>query len=150
LPPRADWERGLNDRSIVNQVAGANGNSQRFVTLRSGLGGARAQLRSAATADDLLVDGSDHLVEVADDRVVGPLAHRGLLVCRYRHEGLRCLDAGHVLDRTGDPAGDVDVRGDPTAGLADLLGVRAPAESRDHAGDAQGPAEVVDEFEDLA
>src|SRR5699024_6736252 len=128
LPPRADWERGLNDRSIVNQVAGANGNSQRFVTLRSGLGGARAQLRSAATADDLLVDGSDHLVEVADDRVVGPLDHRRFLIGVDGHECLRAFDSGHVLDRSGDPAGDVDVRGDPTAGLADLLGVRAPAE----------------------
>src|SRR5699024_2839150 len=131
-------ELTLNDRSTVNQLAGGNGN----LTRRAG--------DSPPAADDLLVDRTDDLVEVADDRVVGALDHGGLLVGVDRHEGLRGLDAGHVLDRTGDPAGDVDVRGDPTAGLADLLGVRAPAESRDHAGDAQGPVEVVDEFEDLA
>src|SRR5699024_2622825 len=138
-------ELTLNDRSTVNQLAGGNGN-----LTRSGGDSLPTRRRLTPAADDLLVDRTDDLVEVADDRVVGALDHRGLLVGVDRHEGLRCLDAGHVLDRTGDPAGDVDVRGAPTAGLADLLGMRAPAESRDHAGDAQGPAEVVDEFEDLA
>src|SRR5699024_6889486 len=105
---------------------------------------------SPSAADDLLVDRTDDLVEVADDRVVGALDHRGFLVRVDRHEGLRGLDAGHVLDRAGDPTGDVDIRGDPTAGLTDLFGVRSPAEARDHARDAQRPVEVVDEFEDLA
>src|SRR5699024_3832173 len=66
-----------------------------------------------------------------------------------RHERLCAFDSGHVLDRSGDSAGDVDVGGDAAAGLADLLGVRPPTQSRDNSGDAQGTAEVVDEFEDL-
>src|SRR5207253_5891871 len=37
--------------------------------------------------------------------------------------------ADHVLDRTADPARDVEVRRDPGPGLADLVAVRPPAEA---------------------
>ena len=48
----------------------------------------------------VLIDGSDHLVEVADDRITGALDHRGLLIGVDRHKRLRALDSGHVLDRS--------------------------------------------------
>jgi hypothetical protein len=51
-----------------------------------------------------------------------------------------------VLDGTADPAGQVEVRGDLGAGLADLLGVRAPALRGHHAGDPDHAAEQRRQF----
>src|SRR5699024_1898226 len=82
-------ELTLNDRSTVNQLAGGNGNLTRrggdsLPTRRRLIPGGGD---SPPAADDLLVDRTDDLVEVADDRVVGALDHRGLLVGVDRHEG---------------------------------------------------------------
>ena len=65
-------------------------------------------------------------------------ASLSLLIARI---GFARLAADEVLDRAADAAGDVEVRRDARAGLADLVGVRAPAEVRDDARAADGAAE---------
>src|SRR5215207_1647552 len=69
----------------------------------------------------------EDLVEVADDPEVGELEDRGVGVLVDRHDVLRGLHADLVLDRPGDAGGQVELRGDRLAGLADLGGIRVPA-----------------------
>src|SRR5205823_3480447 len=54
--------------------------------------------------------------------------------------------AGDVLDGAADAAGQVELRGDLGAGLADLLLVRAPALRGDHAGHPDHAAEQPGQF----
>ena len=82
--------------------------------------GERAFLSSAVIA------GHD-LGQVADHRVVGAGEDRRLGVGVDREDLLRALAAGDVLGRAADAAGDVEVGRHLRAGLADLVGVRAPA-----------------------
>src|SRR3954465_3145938 len=67
------------------------------------------------------------LVEVADDAEVGELEDRGVGVLVDRHDVVRALHADLVLDRAGDARGQVELRRDRLAGLADLSGVGPPA-----------------------
>src|SRR5690606_19737153 len=67
------------------------------------------------------------LGQVAHGAEVDELDERRLLVLVDRDDRLRGLHAGPVLDGTGDARGDVELRGDRLAGLADLEGVRHPA-----------------------
>ena len=55
--------------------------------------------------------------------------------------------AGPVLDGAADAAGDVELGGDPAAGLADLLVVGAPAGAGHDARDAEGGAEQLGQLE---
>src|SRR5580692_1060072 len=70
--------------------------------------------------------GGDHLVQVADDGVVGVGQDRGAGVGVDRDDVLGSRAARDVLNGAADPAGQVELRGDLGAGLADLLLVRAP------------------------
>ena len=83
--------------------------------------------------------------EVADDAVVDEVEDRGLGVLVDRDDGLRGLHAGAVLDGAGDAGGDVELRGDRLAGLADLVAVRVPAGVDGGARGADGRAEGVGE-----
>ena len=69
----------------------------------------------------------EHLVHVTHDAEVGDTEDRRLLVLVDRDDVLGALHTDHVLRRTGDAGGDVDVRLDDLAGLADLVAVRNPA-----------------------
>src|SRR5215510_10613459 len=79
-----------------------------------------------------LDQGGDDLVQVADDGVVGVGEDGGAGVGVDGDDVLRAGAAGDVLDGTADAAGQVELRGDLGAGLADLLAVRAPAFGGDH------------------
>src|SRR3954469_1653287 len=94
---------------------------------------------------DLLGRGRDDGVQVTDDPEVGELEDRGLGVLVDGHDGLRGLHAGPVLDRTGDADGDVQLRRDGLAGLADLEAVRVEAGVDGCPGRAHRRAEGVGE-----
>src|SRR4051794_17472988 len=97
----------------------------------------------------------EDLVEVADDPEVGELEDRGVRVLVDRHDVLRGLHADLVLDRAGDARGEVELRRDGLARLADLRRVRVPAgvDHRAGGGDgrvaAEGRGEVLSELEAL-
>ena len=65
-----------------------------------------------------------------------------------RHDVLRTLAARQVLDGAADAAGEVEVRRDAGARLADLLVVRAPAEARHDPRDADGGTEELGQLLD--
>src|SRR3954452_4950111 len=69
----------------------------------------------------------EDLVEVADDAEVGELEDRRVGVLVDGHDVLRGLHADLVLDRAGDARGEVQLRRDGLARLADLRRVRVPA-----------------------
>src|SRR3954447_1160886 len=95
----------------------------------------------------------EDLVEVADDPEVGELEDRGVRVLVDRHDVLRGLHADLVLDRAGDARGEVQLRRDGLARLADLRRVGVPAGVDDRAGRrdgaAQGPGEGLERLEAL-
>src|SRR3954454_20722575 len=80
------------------------------------------------------------LVEIADDPEVGELEDRSVGVLVDRDDVLRVLHADLVLDRTGDARGQVQLRRDGLARLADLRGVGVPAGVDDRAGRRDGAA----------
>ena len=90
------------------------------------------------------------LVQVADHAEVGQLEDRRLGVLVDGHDRLRGLHAGAVLDRAGDAGGDVQLRRDRLAGLADLVAVRIPAGVDRGTRGADGGAERVGERLDRA
>ena len=90
----------------------------------------RADVYVAPRLSQLGGDRRHDLVQVADHRVVGAGEDRRLGVGVDREDLLRALAAGDVLRGAADPAGDVEVGRDLRAGLADLVGVRAPAGAR--------------------
>src|SRR4051794_25681444 len=67
------------------------------------------------------------LMEIAHDAQVAELEDRGVRVLVDRDDVLRGLHADLVLDRAGDAGGQVELRRDRLAGLADLGGVGVPA-----------------------
>ena len=69
----------------------------------------------------------DDLEQVADNAVVRDLEDRGGIVLVHRDDALGILHTGLVLDRAGDAEGDVDLRVDGLAGLADLVVSGDPA-----------------------
>ena len=107
----------------------------------------------AVPRPDQLGQLGDDLVEVADDAEVGELEDRRVRVLVDRDDHVRALHADLVLDRAGDPAGDVELRRDALPGLPDLRRVRVPARVDDGArrGDraAERLGEVLDEREVL-
>ena len=92
----------------------------------------------------------DDVEEVADDAVVDEVEDGGFGVLVDRDDGLGGLHAGPVLDGAGDAVGDVQLRRDGLAGLADLVGVRVPARVDRGAGGADGGAEGVGQVLDEA
>ena len=118
---------GLGDRG-----GGAHGTSleradppENFRAGQRGL--VRVSAGSALALVDLLGGRGQDLVQIAHHAEVDELEDRGFLVLVDGHDRLGGLHAGAVLDRTGDAVGDVELRGDGLAGLADLEAVRDPA-----------------------
>src|SRR5882757_7284520 len=109
-----------------------------------GLPGGRRPASSAAAKS--LDQGGDDLVQVADDGVVGVGQDGGARVGVDGNDVLGAGAAGDVLDGAADAAGQVELRGDLGAGLADLLLVRAPALRGDHAGHPDHAAEQPGQF----
>src|SRR6266516_6260306 len=100
---------------------------------------ARVLTGAAKLRDDRRQD----LLQVADHCEVGPGDDRSMWILVDREDPLRALAADHVLDCPADAAGDVEVGRDPRAGLADLVGVRTPAEVGHDARAADGAPEHV-------
>src|SRR5229473_3216677 len=88
--------------------------------------------RSASAGAEGGDQGGDDLVQVTDDGVVGVGEDRRARVGVDRDDVLGARAARDVLDGAADAAGQVELRGDLGAGLADLLPVRAPALGGDH------------------
>src|SRR3954453_8917792 len=89
------------------------------------------------------------LVEIADDAEVGELEDRGVGVLVDRHDVLGALHALLVLYRAGDAGGEVELRRDGLARLADLGGVRVPAGVDHRAGRGDRASERVRELPEL-
>ena len=87
--------------------------------------------------------------DVADDAVVGDFEDGGFGVAVDGDDGLALIHAGEVLDGAGDADGNVELGLNGLAGLADLLGVGAPAGVDDGAGGSDGSAELVGESFDV-
>ena len=137
---RAAAEERARDAEDEEEREGGDG----VLTRRRRGGRALQASRSSATPrppPQLGRDRRQHLVQVADDGVVGDRHDRRLRVGVDREDPLRALAAGDVLRRARDPAGDVDLRRDLVPGLPDLVGVRAPAGHRHRARAADGAAE---------
>ena len=94
-------------------------------------------------------DGGDELGDVADDAVVGDFEDGGFGVAVDGDDGFALVHAGEVLDGAGDADGDVELGLDGLAGLADLLGVGAPAGVDDGASGSDGGTELVGEGFDV-
>src|SRR5699024_6212204 len=92
---------------------------------------------------DLLGELRGDRVQVTDDSEVGEVGDRCLGVLVDRDDVLRGLHTGTVLDRTGDPERDVQVRADCLTGLTDLELVRVPPGVDDGAGSTDGTTEGV-------
>src|SRR5207249_2168493 len=86
------------------------------------------------------------LVQVADDADVAELEDRRVGVLVDGDDDARALHADLVLDRAGDPAGDVELRRDRLSGLPDLRGVRVPAGVDDSPGRGDRAAERLGEL----
>src|SRR2546430_17208389 len=78
---------------------------------------------------DFGVERGEHLLDIADHRVVGLGHDRRARIRVDREDVLGRPAADHVLNRTADPTRDVEVRRDPGPGLADLVAVWPPAEA---------------------
>src|ERR1700689_5398874 len=78
------------------------------------------------------------LVQIADDAEVGEFEDRRVRVLVDRDDVLRALHPDLVLDRARDAGGEVQLRRDRLAGLADLRRVRVPAGVDDRAGGRDG------------
>ena len=104
---------------------------------------------SALAGRDLARGLGQNVEQVADHAEVDQLEDRRLLVLVDRDDRLGGLHAGPVLDRTGDAAGDIELRADLLAGLADLRGVRVPPGVDCCAAGTDGGTERVGEGLDL-
>jgi hypothetical protein len=82
---------------------------------------------SAPNASELRSHLRHQREQTADDAVIGHADDRRSLVLVNRHDHLRVLHAGQVLDRVRDADCDVELRGDDLAGLAQLVVVRPEA-----------------------
>src|SRR6266508_1248997 len=85
----------------------------------------------------------DDLMHVSDDAEVGVFEDRRIRSLVDGDERARALHADLVLDRPGDPAGDVELRRDGLACLADLARVRVPAGIHDRPGGGYRAAESL-------
>ena len=103
--------------------AGARSTDPPSCTLAQSCTGSGACPSSPELGHDRGEDG----VEVADDGVVGLGDHRRILVGVDGQHPLGRHHPDPVLDGAGDAAGDVELGRDALAGLADLVGVGAPA-----------------------
>ena len=108
-------------------------------------GGDRAHQLALPRADEL-GQLRDDLVQVADDAEVAELEDGCVRVLVDRDDHVRALHAHLVLDCTGDPAGNVELRRDGLAGLADLGRVRVPARVDDRARRGDRAAERLRQF----
>src|SRR5581483_6877586 len=88
----------------------------------------------------------DDLVQVADDAEVAELEDRGVRILVDRDDDVRVLHADLVLDRARDAEGDVELRRDGLARLADLGRVRIPAGVDDRTGRPDRAAERLREL----
>src|SRR5215212_7035571 len=90
----------------------------------------------------------DDLVQVANNAEIGVLEDRRVRVLVDRDDHVRALHADLVLDRAGDPDGDVELRRHALPGLADLRRVGVPARVDDGPRRAHGTAERARELLD--
>src|SRR3954465_6536997 len=88
----------------------------------------------------------DDLVQIADHAEVRELEDRGVRILVDRQDVLRVLHPDLVLDRAGDTGGEIELRRDRLAGLADLGRVGVPAGVDDRAGRGAGAAHRLGQF----
>src|SRR5215218_4103635 len=97
----------------------------------------------AALRSDQFRQLGHYLMHVSDDAEIGVLEDRGIRILVDGDDRARALHADLVLDRPGDPAGDVELRRDGLACLADLARVRVPAGIHDRPGGGYRAAESL-------
>src|SRR5918997_2107614 len=83
----------------------------------------------------------EDLVEIPHDAEVRELEDRGVRVLVDRQDVLGVLHPDLVLDGPGDPGGQIELRRDRLAGLADLRRIRVPAGVHHGAGRRDGASE---------
>ena len=91
-----------------------------------------------------------HFEQIANQPVIRDLEDRRIGILVDGDDDLRFLHPGQMLDRPGDADGDVKLRRDDLAGLADLVVVRHEAGIDGGTGGAEGGTELVGKrFEQL-
>src|SRR5215212_11394977 len=80
--------------------------------------------------------------------VIAECKDRRLWILVHRHDRLGRLHSGTVLYGPGDSGGDIELRRDGLASLADLIGVRVPARVHRRSGCADRGAEGVGQLFD--
>src|SRR5215469_4483608 len=99
---------------------------------------------------ELGIELGKNLEQVADQPVIGDLEDRRLLVLVDGDDHLRILHTRQMLDRAGDADGDVKLRRNDLAGLADLIVIRHKPGIDRGAGCADRRAEPVgDRFQQV-
>jgi hypothetical protein len=83
----------------------------------------------------------DYLEEVGDDAQVSYLKNIRFRIGIDSYNAFSGGHSGTVLNRTGDAAGNIKVRGDGLTGLANLMGLGNPAGVNCGAGSAHSGAE---------
>ena len=122
LVDHADVEVGLEDLQLmaVARPAGPAPTTRtatwlyRALSLTACLPSPSSCMRSFTSAGTTCFDGPDEVV-------VALLEDRGVRVAVDRHDRLGVGDTDHVLDRAGDAQGDIQLRADGGARLADLI-----------------------------
>src|SRR6516164_1514827 len=107
--------------------------------------GGRRAVCAGSTASERLDQFRNCGEEILFETVVGDAEDRRLGILVDRDDDLRVLHPGEVLDRAADADGDVELRGDDLAGLADLPVVRRIAGVDRGAARAERGAELVGE-----
>src|ERR1700694_1746580 len=92
------------------------------------------------------MDGGEHLLDVADHRVVRLSHDRCAGIGVDGEDVLGCPAADHVLNRAADAARNVQIRSDPRPGLAALIAVWPPAEAGYRTRAADRATEQAGEF----
>src|ERR1700733_3515459 len=136
----SDWPDASDVCTLPEPTTSSSGVSQ------TGSGCRKSNIVHRLAIAECGYQGGDDLMQVADHGVVGVGQDRGARVGVDRDDVLGPGAAGDVLDRAADAAGQVQLRSDLGAGLADLLAVRPPALGGHHPGHADHAAEQVREL----
>src|SRR3954447_9950369 len=119
--PTSIRSSAASSKAPMNSFSDSTGGGNSIGAIPVAMAGSAALLRL-----DRVGELGDDLVQISDHTEVGELEDRRVLVLVDRDDVLRGLHADLVLDRARDAGGEVELRPDGLAGLADLRRVRVP------------------------